>query len=246
MPLSSIPLFVCVSVCVYHIIFNDPSIDRHKLFPHLDCCKQYCNEWILGFVYLFQISVIIFFGEIPRSGISGSYGSCPLEKEMVSHSSILAWKIQSTEEPGELQSMGSQRVGHSWATELMAAVFLVFWGISIQFSIVAASVYIPRTMYEASLSPHTLQHLLFLIFLILAILTGGRWFLNVVLIHISLIISKPEHLFMGLLAICMSSLENFQFLFLFNQDVCFYVVEWCKIEYAITHTHTHTCATNVF
>ena len=143
MPLSSIPLFVCVSVCVYHIIFNDPSIDRHKLFPHLDYCKQYCNEWILGFVYLFQISVIIFFGEIPRSGISGSYGSCPLEKEMVSHSSILAWKIQSTEEPGGLQSMGSQRVGHSWATEPMAAVFLVFWGISVQFSIVAASVYIP-------------------------------------------------------------------------------------------------------
>ena len=36
----------------------------------------------------------------------------PLEKEMVSHSSILAWKIPWTEEPGKLQSMGSQRVGH--------------------------------------------------------------------------------------------------------------------------------------
>ena len=36
----------------------------------------------------------------------------PLEKEMAPHSSILAWKIPWMEEPGRLQSMGSQRVGH--------------------------------------------------------------------------------------------------------------------------------------
>ena len=36
----------------------------------------------------------------------------PLEKEMATHSSILAWGIPWTEEPGELQSMRSQRVGH--------------------------------------------------------------------------------------------------------------------------------------
>ena len=36
----------------------------------------------------------------------------PLEKEMATHSSILAWKISRTEEPGGLQSMGSQRAGH--------------------------------------------------------------------------------------------------------------------------------------
>ena len=36
----------------------------------------------------------------------------PLEKEMATHSSILAWKIPWAEEPGGLQSMGSQRVGH--------------------------------------------------------------------------------------------------------------------------------------
>ena len=36
----------------------------------------------------------------------------PLEKEMTTHSSILAWKIPRTEEPGVLQGMGSQRVGH--------------------------------------------------------------------------------------------------------------------------------------
>ena len=39
----------------------------------------------------------------------------PLEKGMATHSSILAWRIPWTEEPGGLQSMGSQRVGHDWA-----------------------------------------------------------------------------------------------------------------------------------
>ena len=37
----------------------------------------------------------------------------PLEKEMVNHSSILAWRIPWTEKPGRLQSMGSQKVGHN-------------------------------------------------------------------------------------------------------------------------------------
>ena len=40
----------------------------------------------------------------------------PLEKEMATHSSILAWKIPWTEEPSRLQSMGSQRVRHDWVT----------------------------------------------------------------------------------------------------------------------------------
>ena len=39
-------------------------------------------------------------------------GENPLEKEMAIHSSILAWRIPWTEEPGRLQSMGLQRVGH--------------------------------------------------------------------------------------------------------------------------------------
>ena len=45
-------------------------------------------------------------------------GEDPLEKEMATHSSILAWRILWTEEPGGLQSKGLQRVGHDWATSL--------------------------------------------------------------------------------------------------------------------------------
>ena len=54
-----------------------------------------------------------------------SLGWEDLEKEMEIHSSTIAWKIPWTEEPGSLQSMGSQRVRHDWVTSLSLSLRLL-------------------------------------------------------------------------------------------------------------------------
>ena len=50
-----------------------------------------------------------------------------LEKEMATHSSVLAWRIPGTGEPGGLSSMGSHRVGHDWSDLAAAAASVVWW-----------------------------------------------------------------------------------------------------------------------
>jgi len=56
-----------------------------------------------------------------------------LEKEMATHSSVLAWRIPGTEEPSGLPSMGSHRVGHDWS-DLAAAQLTKHWNVQFQWA----------------------------------------------------------------------------------------------------------------
>ena len=69
-----------------------------------------------------------------------------LEKEMATHSSVLAWRIPGMGEPGGLPSMGSHKVEHDWS-DLAAAVNN---GIHVSFSVLVSSGYVPRSRIAGS------------------------------------------------------------------------------------------------
>ena len=74
----------------------------------------------------------------------------PVEKAMAPHSSTLAWKIPWMEEPGRLQSMESQRVGHDWATSLSLSPLETFaeTKIKIIWILLHFQVSIPRPLWQ--------------------------------------------------------------------------------------------------
>ena len=107
----------------------------------------------------------------------------------------------------------------------MVVLLLVFKRISILFSIVATPIYIPtHSVWGFPFPSHPFQYLLFVEFLIIAILIGVRY-LAVALTCTSLRISNVEHIFICLLSIYMSFLTYLGLLLIFDWLVCFLDIE---------------------
>ena len=88
---------------------------RPKDGTHISCI----GKWIL---YTTEPMVALYAMRETRVWALGQQD--PLEKEVATHSTILAWRISWTEEPGGLQSMGSQRIGHNWAINVKCTKIL--------------------------------------------------------------------------------------------------------------------------
>ena len=110
----------------------------------------------------------------------------------------------------------------------LVVLFLIFWGTSIQFPITGISIYIATNgTQRLTFSPYPYQYLLSFDILIITVLTGMRWYLIVIFICISLQISEVKHLFIHLLATCMSSLEKCLFKsFAIFRSYYFFLL-WC-------------------
>ena len=124
-----------IGVLVYFLLPDDANQLEHKFSFCFSCqeTQKACNAWLqqqkVKEDHTFSSSFYVRWASLVAQrlkrlpSMQETWGwslgqENPLEKEMATHSSILAWRIPWMEEPGGLQSTGSQRVRHDWTTSL--------------------------------------------------------------------------------------------------------------------------------
>ena len=100
---------------MYHLFLvkNRDDCNPNHLVPSL--VHAWILEWVFKIISWLVAQMIKNLPAMQETQVWSLGWEDPLEKEMASHSSILAWRIPWTVEPGGLQSMWSRRVGHDWA-----------------------------------------------------------------------------------------------------------------------------------
>ena len=135
MYLFYIYIYVCIYICMYVCIYKlgtSYTYTLHSLYKWIQtlACIIKIPHALYIHIHIFRAPLVTQRSKrLPamwETRVRSLSREDPLEKEMATHSSIIAWRIPWREDPGRLQSMGSQRVGHDWATSLSLS-FLSTW-----------------------------------------------------------------------------------------------------------------------
>ena len=128
--ISGLPQVTACSVCEVQMSHGSQTLENTAIFPPVSACttpplrkrllRPQTSVTCLSYVVC-QSSALDLCN--PDYTCNSLFSTCLSEKAMAPHSSTRAWKIQWTEEPGGLQSMGSLRVGPDWVTSLSLFTF---------------------------------------------------------------------------------------------------------------------------
>ena len=115
------------AICLYSVRKRTTAMGPLQLKGHpiWKLANNHVFWWCYqGILPLFPDQFYLWISMYRKSLVFVDFYGITLEKAMAPHSSTLAWKIPWTEEPGRLQSMGSLRVGHDWATSFSLFTFM--------------------------------------------------------------------------------------------------------------------------